>query len=67
MSQHGVMGFIRDAAQRIRGEDHSVACINCVHDSCQDADIRFPARDYECIGLKSSRATRKKVGSLNGE
>jgi hypothetical protein len=43
MPQHGIVGLIRDAAQRVAGEDYSIAGVNCVHDGRENADVSFTA------------------------
>jgi hypothetical protein len=44
--------FIRDAAERILGEDHPVAGVDRVHDGREDAHVGLAARDDQRIGAK---------------
>ena len=52
MPQHGVVGFVGDAAQRVLGDDHAIAGVDRIHDGGQDAHISLAARDDQGVGLK---------------
>ena len=41
MSEYGVMGLVRDAAQCVLGEDHAEPSIDRIHDGRENADVGF--------------------------
>jgi hypothetical protein len=43
MLEDGIVGFVRDTAQCVRGKDHAIAGIDCTHDGREDAYISLTA------------------------
>jgi hypothetical protein len=61
LPQHVVVRFVRDAAERILGEDHPVAGVDSVHDSREDAHVGLTTRDDQRIGAKPPENSEKRV------